>query len=51
MTALVESFDVLDLGDEALFVEAIGLEGTLAVISDAEVLQTKFLSGCGHIFE
>ena len=51
MTAFVESPDVLDLGGEALFVQAVGLEGTLAVISDAEVLQAKFLSGCGHLFE
>ena len=49
--AIVELLDALDLGGETLFVEAIGLKGTLAVVGDAEVLQAKILSGFSHVFE
>ena len=46
--------EVVDLGvlfAEAVFFEAIGIEGGLAVIADDEVLKAFFDAGGGHFFE
>ena len=40
-----------ELGSKALFVETICLNGTLAVIGNAEVLHSQFLSGGRHLFK
>jgi hypothetical protein len=45
----VQRLDFLDLRQQALFIEAVGLEGRFAVIGDAEVLQAEIMRGVGHL--
>ena len=49
--ALIESPNAFQLTGKPLFVESICLEGTLAMVGDTEVLQTKLLSSFGHLFQ
>jgi len=47
----VERADFRDLRAQAVFVEPVGLEGSLAVIGDAEVLESEFARGFCHFRE
>lgn len=48
---LVELVDLFDLSEEAVFVEAVGLEGGLGVVGDAEIAEAEFAGGGGHFGE
>jgi hypothetical protein len=47
--SVVQRLDLLDLGQQAFFIEAVGLEGRFAVVGDAEVLQAEIVRGFGHL--
>ena len=47
----VQLADVVDLFAQPFFIEAVGLNGGFAVISDAQVLKSQIAGGLGHVFE
>lgn len=48
---LVELVDLFDLGEEAVFVQAAGLNGGFGVVGNAEVAEAEFARGGGHFGE